>query len=413
MSAALLDHLWQSSLFAACAWLFTLLLRTDGAHARYWIWFAASVKFLIPFSLLAMIGAQFGWHATQASATAPIASAVRQAAAPFIAPAAMIALPVQADIDLLRIVFLVWALGATTLAARWLVCWLRIAATVRSAVLTGLTDSVPVMTSPTLHEPGVVGIVRPVLLLPEGLASRLTPKQLQSILEHELCHVRRRDNLTAAIHMLVQSVFWFHPIIWWIGARLIEERERACDEAVVRSGNERQAYAEGILKVCQFHLASKLPCVAGVSGANLKLRMEIIMKHHVATELSSSKKLMLGIAALATVAVPVLVGLTTSTQARAQVEPAPVAIGQVGKIELLPGKRVKVSFKNVEVRSLLRALADAAHVNMLISDRVSGTVTLTLAESPWDQVVDIVLHAKGLVRHEKNGIIFVAPASEN
>src|SRR5258707_6814663 len=131
MSAALLDHLWQSSLFAACAWLFTLLLRTDGAHARYWIWFAASVKFLIPFSLLAMIGAQFGWHATQATVTTPIASAVRQAAAPFIGPAAMIALPVQADIGLLRIAFLVWALEATTLAARLLICCLRISANVR------------------------------------------------------------------------------------------------------------------------------------------------------------------------------------------------------------------------------------------------------------------------------------------
>ena len=112
-----------------------------------------------------------------------------------------------------------------------------------------------------------------MLLLPEGIANRLTPEQLQTILDHELCHVRRRDNLTAAIHMLVESVFWFHPLVWWIGARLVEERERACDEQVLRSGNEPRAYAEGILKVCQFYLASKLACVAGVSGAQLKMRI--------------------------------------------------------------------------------------------------------------------------------------------
>ncbi len=85
-------------------------------------------------------------------------------------------------------------------------------------------------------EPGVFGILRPVLLLPEGITDRLTPAQLEAVIAHELCHVRRRDNLTAAIHMVVETVFWFHPLVWWIRARLVEERERACDEEVLRAG---------------------------------------------------------------------------------------------------------------------------------------------------------------------------------
>jgi bla regulator protein BlaR1 len=54
---------------------------------------------------------------------------------------------------------------------------------------------------------------------------------MEAMLAHELCHVRRRDNLTSAMHMVVEVVFWFHPLVWWIGVRLMEERERACDEA--------------------------------------------------------------------------------------------------------------------------------------------------------------------------------------
>jgi hypothetical protein len=54
---------------------------------------------------------------------------------------------------------------------------------------------------------------------------------MEAMLAHELCHVRRRDNLVAAMHMMVEAVFWFHPLVWWIGVRLMEERERACDEA--------------------------------------------------------------------------------------------------------------------------------------------------------------------------------------
>ena len=51
--------------------------------------------------------------------------------------------------------------------------------------------------------------------------------------------------------MIVEAVFWFHPLVWWIGARLVEERERACDEAVLSLGNEPHDYAEGILNICK------------------------------------------------------------------------------------------------------------------------------------------------------------------
>ena len=90
MSAALIDHLWQSSLFTVGAGLLTLLLRKEGASVRYWIWFAASVKFLIPFSLLAMIGTQFGWHTMSVSMQIPFAHSVQQVAAPLFSPAATI-----------------------------------------------------------------------------------------------------------------------------------------------------------------------------------------------------------------------------------------------------------------------------------------------------------------------------------
>jgi bla regulator protein BlaR1 len=87
------------------------------------------------------------------------------------------------------------------------------------------------------------------LLWPLGISERFEDEHLVSILAHELCHVRRRDNLTAAIHMLVESIFWFHPLIWWLGAPLVDERERACDEDVLQRGVQRQVYAESILKV--------------------------------------------------------------------------------------------------------------------------------------------------------------------
>src|SRR5207249_5075322 len=125
--------------------------------------------------------------------------------------------------------------------------------------------------------PGVVGLFRPILLLPASIEERLTMLQLDAVLAHELCHVRRRDNLTSAIHMIVEAIFWFHPLVWWIGARLVEERERACDEAVLSLGSEPHDYAEAILKVCSQYVESPLACTSGVSGSDLKKRIQAIL----------------------------------------------------------------------------------------------------------------------------------------
>ena len=69
-------------------------------------------------------------------------------------------------------------------------------------------------------EPGVFGIFRPVLMLPSGVTHKLTSMQMNAIVAHELCHVRRQDNLTAALHM-ISAIFSFHPAVWWIGRQFI------------------------------------------------------------------------------------------------------------------------------------------------------------------------------------------------
>ena len=69
--------------------------------------------------------------------------------------------------------------------------------------------------------------------------------------------------------MAVEAIFWFHPRVWWIGSRMVEERELACDEHVLRMGYEPSEYVQGILKVCQFYTESPLPCVSGVTGADV------------------------------------------------------------------------------------------------------------------------------------------------
>jgi hypothetical protein len=136
---------------------------------------------------------------------------------------------------------------------------------------------------------GVFGIVRPVVILPRQLMQSLTPAQLSAVLAHELCHIRRQDNLTAAIHQCVQALFWFYPPVWRIGANLLREREAACDEEVVAEGHERSVYAESILNACRLDVMARLPAVAASAGGDLQQRLSSILSEEHAVPITQER----------------------------------------------------------------------------------------------------------------------------
>ena len=325
------NHLWQSTLFASAIALLTLALRNNRAQVRYWLWLAALLKFLIPFSLLIGLGSHL---ASPRAAAAPITRlyfAMEQVGQPFTqqavppVPNATPSAILQSLIHLLPALLVVWLCGFVVVLFVWCVRWRRISEAVREAeplrqgreveVLRSLENApgmpkhVEIRSSCGSLEPGVFGIARPILLWPHGITGRLEDEHLKSILAHELLHIRRRDNLAAAIHMLVEAVFWFHPLVWWMGTRLVEERERACDEQVLESGGDRQVYAESILKICEFCVGSPLTCVSGVTGAELKTRITRIMSGQVARKLDFRRKLLLGAALILAVAAPIAAGI--------------------------------------------------------------------------------------------------------
>ena len=163
-----------------------------------------------------------------------------------------------------------------------------------------------------------MGLLRPVLVLPAQLLEHLNPRQLGAVLAHELCHVRRRDNLFAAVHMIVEAIFWFHPLVWWIGSRMVEDRELACDEEVLRMGCEPTDYVEGILNVCRYYKESQLPCVSGVTGADVKKRLRAILGGSIARELNFGRKVALAAIGFAALAAPIVVGVLNAPQVHAQ-----------------------------------------------------------------------------------------------
>lgn len=323
MLAAIENHLWQSTLFACVVALLMRMLRRNRAAVRHGLWLAASVKFLVPFTLLVSLGSQMEWrkpHATvQPRVSVPVA-VVRQISQPFDPPAPpplLVSVP-TAPSPLPTILLAVWLCGFAVQCLTWWRRWRYVRRALRGASPLPLGLPIPAMSTTTRLEPGVFGIFRPVLVLPEGIAEHLTPAQFESVLAHELCHARRRDNLAAAVHMLVEALFWFHPLLWWIRLRLVEERERACDEEVLRAAADPQDYAEGIVAVCRHYLKSPVVCVSGVTGSKLTRRVEAIMMNRHTHRLNIGRRLLLAAAGFAALLVPIGFGAFRIQPVRAQ-----------------------------------------------------------------------------------------------
>ena len=174
--SAFANHLWQSTAFAGVAALLTLALRRNRAHLRYWLWLAASVKFLIPFSALVAVGSLVEWR-TASGVPGGYLGGHRASSRPVRLGFAGGPRRIYPMMEIRRQwPVAVWLCGCAFLLGRWFVRWRRVRSALRTASPVAAEAPVPVMCSDTRLEPGVFGVFRPILLVPEGLADRLTPR---------------------------------------------------------------------------------------------------------------------------------------------------------------------------------------------------------------------------------------------
>lgn len=139
----------------------------------------------------------------------------------------------------------------------------------------GLRD-VRLWLSGRIDVPQVVGLWRPIVLLPEGLERALTRAQLEAVLLHELIHLRRRDPWVQALQHVVETLFFYHPAVWWLSSELRAEREFCCDADVVACTGRRLAYAQALVAV-EAQRRGSLPAI-GLTGGSLMQRIRRIVE---------------------------------------------------------------------------------------------------------------------------------------
>jgi TonB family protein len=296
---ALADHLWQAGLFALLILALTTLLGRARARVRYALWLVAGLKFILPSVLFAALAARLGLDLSAFTfegerAGAPLLMIFAEPLSNSLEITVRAGAP---HAELYCALTLGWLVGCGLTAAFWLLRRHVAASAVRNGrearegrelealerarLRLGLGRDVRLMLTERRAGPCVWHTRRPVILLPEEVAGQLEEAELEAVMLHELAHVERRDNLAGLFQAALCCLFWFHPLVWLVSRRLIEERERACDERVLEVGGTPAAYAAGILKVVRFCFGWR---AAGASGAvatgnDLRRRIEMIMSH--------------------------------------------------------------------------------------------------------------------------------------
>ena len=127
-------------------------------------------------------------------------------------------------------------------------CLLKIVAT--QAKQLALNDVPVVGISDRIIVPMVIGILRPVILLPITFSTGLSTEQIELILRHELAHIRRLDPMVNLIQRVIEALLFFHPVTWWISHLIRVERENCCDE-IAMAGTRNLQYASALLQMAQ------------------------------------------------------------------------------------------------------------------------------------------------------------------
>jgi beta-lactamase regulating signal transducer with metallopeptidase domain len=239
-AASMMNCILEGTAIGLFAWILLRAVGRRNSSTRFALWFFA----LLAIAALPVLGvAASGARAGSAGSAITVPSS--WALDIFFAWAAI------AGIALLRVGVGLWQLrrlraSSTPIAAEALDPGLR-------ATLQGFHSarSVALCQSARLQVPTAIGFVKPMVVIPSWALRELSPTELNSILIHELAHLRRWDDWTNLAQQILKALLFFHPAVWWIESQLALEREMACDDAVLAETANPRGYAQCLVSIAE------------------------------------------------------------------------------------------------------------------------------------------------------------------
>ncbi len=140
---------------------------------------------------------------------------------------------------------------------------------------TGLRRGIQFLLSTRVGVPTVLGILRPVILIPAGMISLMPVEQLESILVHELAHIRRYDFLVNIVQSIIEAVFFYHPVVWMISESVRQEREKCCDDFAIAVCGRWMVYAKALAGLGEIQARTPIPSLALAAGSKKRIILRV------------------------------------------------------------------------------------------------------------------------------------------
>lgn len=283
---ALLHAVWQGALLAWIAAVVLARIPARRAAARH----AVALACLLAVALAPVI--TFLWYRAAAASPGPLPLLGGRPLGPPVPGGALspgepgpIPLLLRPADWIIVALPLLWLLGAAALLVRQLGGWRVVVALSRRPAgalpvgwsrrvddlrrSLGIARAVALRPAIGTASPFTAGALRPIIWVPVGAFCTLTPAQQDALLAHELAHVRRLDWIWNGLQSVIEALWFFHPAVRWLGRRVREEREHACDETAARACGDPIALAEALTALARLRAAPDL-ALAAHGGALLR-----------------------------------------------------------------------------------------------------------------------------------------------
>ncbi|HSY51580.1 MAG TPA: M56 family metallopeptidase [Thermoanaerobaculia bacterium] len=405
----MIAHFLESTLLLAMAILIAHMPRL-AAKTRYAIVFAALLKFAIPSAMVPRMLALAGIDL----ARIPKGTILIDALGPLVATN----LPATNTPIWPLVALALWLVIAIALLARALVrgrAGMRLAlfgafdadtraltVLTRARARAGVTRALRLVRSP-ITTPATVRLLQPVILIPAG--TQLADAELETILTHECAHIARHDNLLGIIETIAGCALWFHPLVWIARRVLDAAREEACDAIVIASGDPN-VYVTALGKVCGAVIAPRAAGISCIVSNTIQERMEAIMRfgtrrllpHRLVTSAA------LALLAVATIGIGVAHALPSAGKdAQSSISSIETPVTRAIPSSAKPGRdKISLDLKDADIRDVLHTFAQLTNTEILADADVSGSVTISVHDIPWQEAFAKILDDANL-RQERVG----------
>ncbi|MBN9295511.1 MAG: M56 family metallopeptidase [Filimonas sp.] len=119
-----------------------------------------------------------------------------------------------------------------------------------------LSRTITLLESAIVKVPAVIGMAKPVILVPVGLLTKLPVEEIEAILLHELAHIKRRDYMVNLLQSLMETIFFFNPAVFWLSSMIREERENCCDDMAIAITNNKKKFINALISFQEYNLSA-------------------------------------------------------------------------------------------------------------------------------------------------------------